>query len=232
MRDRVFGKTTGFFTGWPSAVQRCLAQGSVPASAAEIWAFRLEADGANHANGYFATSTAAIYFIADGKPSVAFYDTQRNDGLDNLLITRAQEGYDAHRASGKWLVPLQDDTLKGMIKDAEQRNRIISPGARTLSLGEAYATDDSTRAILCDNTLAADVEDWLGRKGYSHGHHWLLSAQQMSQLGVNHEYAELRRVGVGGGDVYGSNDLGAGGLCNGNGRARGVVRKNSTGSKG
>jgi hypothetical protein len=62
MRDREFGKATGLFTSWLAAVRQCLRQTALRAGAREVWAFRLEANGMNHANAYFQTSTAAIYF--------------------------------------------------------------------------------------------------------------------------------------------------------------------------
>jgi hypothetical protein len=229
LQDIVYAPATGRIS-WPAAVEQCKRRNMLPASAGQVWAFRLEADGTDHANEYFACSTAAIYFFADGKPAVAFYDTQRPDGSDNLLITNAQEGYNTHREHRKWLIPLQEKTLTAMLKTAEQQDRIITPGHRELSLDGAYATDASTTAILGDRLLAGNVQTWLRAKGYATGYHWLLNANDMSTLGVNHEYAELRRVGVGGvSDFVNVNNLYAYDRCNYTGRARGV-RKLFTGN--
>src|ERR1019366_1902152 len=147
MRDVVFANATDD-KSWPAAVQDCAGRSMIPASAGQLWAFRLEANGIDHANRYFMSSTAAIYFVADGKPHVAFYDTQRADGTDTLLIAQAQEGYNAHQTHGRWLIDMKDTTLTAMLQDAEHRNRIVTPGSRKVPLNGAYANDASTTAIL------------------------------------------------------------------------------------
>jgi hypothetical protein len=229
MRGLVFAPATERLS-WPGAVTQCADRAMTPAGAGQLWAFRLEAESADHANEYFMSSTAAIYFVAGGKPRVAFYDTQQPDGNDNLLISRAQEAYDAHRNHSRWLVDMNDKTLTMMLKDAEQRDRIITPDTRNLLLNGTYASDASTTAVLGDQQLATDVQTWLARKGYTTGYNWLLSEQELDKLGVNDQRAELRRVGVGG---YGNvmYYLLANVQCNFFGRARGV-RDNSTGNKG
>jgi len=229
LRDLVFAPATQRIT-WPQAVTECGTQNMQPAGAGQLWGFRLEADGADHANEYFQSSTAAIYFIADGRPQVAFYDTQGN-GSDNPLIANAQTGYDAHRTQGKWHMPMKDARLRNMLKTAERNNRVITPGSRTLALSGQYANDPSTIAILGDKTLAADAQTWLRTRQYTTGYNWLLSADDLHNLGVNERVAELRRVGVGGGDYGDIYYLVADGRCVSVGRARGV-RKNSTGNQG
>jgi len=47
----------------------------------------LEADGADDANKYFASSTARIYVVADGKYQVAFYDTTTTRPRTSLMLS-------------------------------------------------------------------------------------------------------------------------------------------------
>ena len=126
---------------------------------------------------------------------------------------------------------MTDTTLTSMLKGAEQRDRIITPNTCKLPLDGTYANDASTTAILGEKQLANDVHAWLHIRGYTTGYNWLLSEQDLDKLSVNDQFAELRRVGVGGVVINNMNDLGAGDRCGGSGWARGV-RENSTGNRG
>lgn len=193
MRNLIFGAATKRLH-WPAAVQECATQAMLPVNAGQMWAFRLEADGTDHADDYFMTSTASIYFLANGKPSVAFYDAQHLDGGDNLLITRATEGATAYSTDGRWLVDMNDKTLTAMLQHAEQRDRIITPDARTLSLDSA--PHRITSAILGDHLLAHDVQAWLCAAGYKTAEPWIMTEQEMRKQGVDAEHAAVRRVGM------------------------------------
>ena len=219
MRDLAFGSATER-APWPSLVAACAARTMLPASAAHVLAFRLEADGADHADEYFLTSTVALYFKADGAYHVAFYDTQRNDGMDNILIRHARAGCNAHRKRGAWRASMRD--LTQMIKDAEQRDRIITPGNRKLPINGTYGRDASTTSILGDKTLAHDVDAWLRREGNTTGYNWLLENRELTGLRVNDRYAEVQRVSVGGSGVADEFHLAADDMCSNDGRVRGV----------
>ena len=181
---------------WSAAVQECAAQAMLPVNAGQMWAFRLEADSTDHADDYFMTSTAAIYFLANGKPSLAFYDAQHPDGRDNLLISRATEGANAYATNGRWLVDMNDKMLTALLKHAEKRDRVITSDTRAFSLDGKDRPHPITSAILGDHVLASDVQAWLRAAGYKTAQPWTMTQQQLREQGVDAKHAEVRRVGM------------------------------------
>jgi frataxin-like iron-binding protein CyaY len=200
-------------------------------SAREAVAFRLAAGGADSANDYQTTRTVALYLEDHDGFYVAFDD----DPQENILLARAQDGYDAHRKNGKWLVKKSDPLISGALQRAAKADRLVPvPLENTLRFSTTgrngtsdYGASKFVRATLGE--LAEPYATFLNKKGYENAYEWLLTPGNLKQLGVDDDHVEVRRVGVGGfGNIY---DLYANGRCDYNGRARGV-RENSTGNKG
>ena len=232
--DHIFTAGTPNYRTLPDAVRLAQERNSVLQSAREAVAFRLAAVGADGANDYQVTRTAALYFTAAGKAFLAFDD----DAKDNILLLRAQEGYDVHASTGTWLVSKSDPLITAALHRAEKADRILpAPLENTLRFStdsrrgvSEYGTSKVVRATIGD--LAEPYASFLSEKGYRSGYEWLLTAKNLDQLGVDGDHVEVRRVGVGGYSDFYCNVLYANVRCsNDGGRARGV-RKNSTGNNG
>ena len=217
MQDLVFGTATDG-TSWQDAIDDCLMHGMLPASAAQVWAFRIETDGRDDVRkqeaGYattssdFVTSTAAIYFRdKSGRPQVALYDTQANDGKDNILIARAQEACELQRVHGShgwfsygcrhlpWLVSLDDSLLAGMIADAQRRGRIVTPGVTSNPLS-AFRDDPNVIAALGSQQLTTDVQRFIQHQRIATRYNSLLSLGDVSSRDLTNGYADVRQVVV------------------------------------
>ena len=214
----------------PEAVAFARDRHSILQSAREAVAFRLAAGGAHGANKYQVTRTSALYFQDNQEFYVAFDD----DPAQNILLTRAQEGYDAHSSAGRWLVKKSDPLIRGALQRAAKADRIVPvPLENTVRLSTTtrngaseYGASKLVRATIGD--LAERYAGFLQQQGYRQGYEWLLTPANLAQLGIDRDHVEIRRVGVGG-DVI-MYYLYANGRCF-FGRARGV-RENSTGNKG
>lgn len=228
-----FTESSQQYLALPDAVQFASVRSGVLQSAREAIAFRLAAKGAEDANLYQATRTAALYIRDRGQCYVAFDD----DPTENILLARAQEGHASHQHNGKWLVHKDDKLITGALQRAAKTSRILPvPLENTVRLTTVdqsgtseYASNRLIRATIGD--VAPAYAQFLNQKGFKTAYEWLLTAGNLDQLGVDNNHVEVRRVGVGGSDCSNINNLYANDLCYYNGRARGV-RENSTGNKG
>jgi hypothetical protein len=219
----------------PPSVQFTQERGSVLQSAREAWAFRIGANGTLDSNLYQSTRTAAIGVKIDGDYYIAIDDS--NDPTQNILLSRAQDGYNAHRNTNRWLVPRNNPIIKAMLSRAEQGTRIVRAPLGSLELSAIPGQDDKSgygthplpQAIL-GKDLTECVATYFLSKNFGNGYVWALSPANLAKLGVDDDNVEVRRVGVGGSDDD-MNYLDAGDRCDNYGRARGV-RENSTGNKG
>jgi hypothetical protein len=206
----------------PDAVQFALDQNSVLQSAREAVAFRIAANGAYHANRNQTTRTAALY-LRDGHTFCVAFD---DDPAENILLARAQEGYEAHRSGGKWLVNKNEPLLRSALERATKANRIAlvareSPIHLPTPAGggtSEYGASQLVKAAIGD--MAAPYAAFLRNKGFNSKDAWLLTTSDLERIGVDKKHVEIRRVGVGGvGYLYG---LGADYQCCNDACARGV----------
>lgn len=197
-----FSESSSDYLVTPAAVDFNKDFGGQLQSAREAWAVRLAANGANHANGYQTTRTPVIHFVKDGKVYAAFDDS--NDPTENIILARAQEGYNFHSEGEEWLVSRNDPVVYATLERAIAAGR-IAPVAdvqeRGLPLDGTYSKDATVNAILTD--LAPQVEQFLSAN-YSVGRVWDLTAKEYVKSGVDSETVNIRRVGVGGYLVAGS----------------------------
>jgi hypothetical protein len=217
----IFTVTSRDYLPFPVAVQYARVRNSVLQSARDAIAFRIAANGAEGANDYQLTRTAAVYFREHGQHFVAFDD----DPADNLLLARSTDGTAAYRVGLPWLARRANDMITRMLDRAQHADR-IHPLPRqdetiysTTGSTAAYATAPMVRAMIGD--LAAPYADFLGNKGHTRGRTWLLTPKDVQRNVVTDDFVEVRRVGVGG-EAYLMYGLDADGRCNGTGRARGV----------
>jgi frataxin-like iron-binding protein CyaY len=233
--DRVFTGTSAKYLALPDAVHFANARNTILQSAAEAVAFRIAANGHDFANDYHITRTAALYFRDGDRCSIAFDDS--DDPEQNILLARSQEGYDAHRKNGKWLVSKSDPCITSALERAARTGRIVAAPQKNLvqllmrtdwSGTSEYGNSPSIRAMIGD--LSEPYARFFTERDYRTGHAWFLTPSNLQQLGVSTDTVEVRCVGVGGGCSDSSN-LGAYGRCYGGGRARGV-RKTSTENRG
>ena len=148
------------------------------------------------------TRTAVIKFQRDDKFYAAFDDI--DDPKENILLARAQQGYDMHKYNNAWFVSTNDALIKGALQRAEQANRIVeipSKGNRELSLTQKnnctteYGNNQIIRATIGD--MAEQNATWLRQKGYQNGYEWLfVNPQTLKQLGVNNNTTEIRAISV------------------------------------
>jgi hypothetical protein len=103
------------------------------------------------------------------------------------------------------------------------KTRSVAPSGAT-----EYGNSPTTRSML-GRDLTEPVASYLRGLNLTESYIWTLSPTQLDQLGVDNDHVEIRRVGVGGFII---GNLFAGDRCSYDGRARGVARKTSTGSKG
>jgi hypothetical protein len=212
---------------FPQAVAFAQIRSSVLQSARDAAALRIAAQGANDNNLYQATRTMALYLKDDHGYRVAFDDS--NNPAENILLARAQEGYDAHKTTGKWLVSKQDPLIKGALHRAATAGRVIPvPLEHEVRLAtvprdsiSAYGASNFVRATIGDD-LAERYAAFLTNKGYESGVEWFLTPSDLQQLGVDDQLVEIRHVGVGGDAGIIMNDLYVDDLCTYGGRAHGV----------
>jgi hypothetical protein len=234
----------------PDAVLYASTRDGVLQSAGEAVVFRCLAQGTRYeaeANAYQVTRTAAIYFERDGKYYVAF-DDDRNP-THNILLSRAQGGYDAHNLRDRWLVKKDDPIIKAMLATAKRHERIVEVSKSPLSFStiayngiSAYGMSNVIRATLhgarclVKATLIRPQTDpaeryarFLHDHHYAKGFEYLLPLAAFPHLGVDENTVEVRRVGLGGlGDcLY---NLYATDHCDVGGCARGVRKASKTNS--
>jgi len=230
----------------PDAVYYARTRESVLQSAGEAVVFRSLATGTRYeaeANAYQVTRTAAIYFERDGKYYVAFDDDPRH----NILLSRAQEGYDAHNQRSRWLVKKDDPVIMFMLANAERLGRVVQVTKSPLSFNTVahngispYGMSNVVRATLHATPCLVNAQlvsppnypaelyaQFLQDREHVRGYEYFVPFAELRRLGVDTDMVEVRRVGVGGvGDcIY---NLYATDHCDVNGCARGVRSASKT----
>jgi hypothetical protein len=207
------GSSKDYLT-WPAAVKFCADKRSVLQSLREAAGFRSHADGADDADLYQATRTAAVYFVEGGKRYVAIDDSA--DPEKNIILARAQEGYDACRKNDAWLLPFNDKHVKQIRARAEKDGRIVEvPKDTEWSLKDSYAAQPIVKALLGD--MAEANAAYLLKNDFKKGYVW--TPEQTSEA-----KADVRAVGLGGDGVCIDRDgiVAVRRLDGYDGRARGV----------
>jgi len=218
--EHLFSAASQQYLALPGAVRYAQQRNSVLQSAAEAVAFRLAAQRADLADNYQVTRTAELYFKDNDTFAVAFDD----DPAENILLSRAQQGYDAHKTTNKWLVPKDDPLIRAALARAATTRRIV-PLAEKVALAttawnsaSGHKTNMLLRATIGD--LAEPYAEFLSYNNRHTGYEYCLDPRTLQQLGVDEEQVEVRCVGIGSSDN--NINLYAGGRCVDAGRARGV----------
>jgi hypothetical protein len=214
----------------PASVTFAAERDAVLQSAREAWAFRISSKGEDNSNQYQSTRTAALAFMRDGAYCIAIDD----DPAENILLTRAQEGYEANANGQAWLVSRSDALVQGMLERARRTQRVFPVLESLLRLStyrsrSPYEQHPAVHAIL-GNDLAPVVATYLHGRFCPEGAIQTIWSSTLREMHMGEDHVDVRRVCVGGGGAYGFLD--ARGQCNdyGHGRARGV-RNISAGNK-
>ncbi len=204
-RGLAFTKSSESNLNLPKMVEYCKNLGTVMQSLDEAAAFRIEADGEDHANAYQRGRTGAIHFLADGQKYAAFDDIWTPD--KNLVVVHAQAMYDAHKAGRPFVLPTSDALVKAALRRAEKTGRVVEFTESPLELStksvdgvSAFGSNKTVRAML--PTTSEAYAGWLNKeKGYETGYVHDLKPGDVKHLGK--DQAELRLACLGGDDYYG-----------------------------
>ena len=224
---------------WPDAVEFAFEQGNgaILQSAREAAAFRIEAEGKHDADLYQATRNVALYFKVGDKFYCAIDDVI--DPEQNIVIASAEEGFKSHLNEDKYLLPVTDSLVKGVLSRAEKTGRIVEATESPLELktkavnGKSeFGQNDWNKAILLD--MAEPYAGMLNKRGYEIGCVWSLTPDSLEKKGVDGKFVEVRPVGLGVSNYNNIDDVDAVNQFDDDGRSGGVRRaKNfSTGNKG
>lgn len=225
-RNVVFTVSSPTYLALPAAVAFARKKGAVLESARESAAFRIEADGQHDANLYRVTRTTVAYFKDGGTWQIAIDDSA--DLGQNILLARAEEGYQAHRNEDKWLVPKSDAYVRGLLDRAGKAGRIVpAQEGVPIELATLAASGPSLfgqhalmRAIFGDDIAEAHA-GFLNQNGRNSGYGYSLTQKVLDSIGIGDDYVEVRRVGLGGVDLLA--DVNAIDRCDyGLGHARGI----------
>ena len=151
------------------------------------------------------------------------------DPEQNILLARADEGHKAHRAENKWLVPKSDAYVRGLLERAEKTGRIVpaqeaSPlelATKAVSGSSPFGQDALMQAIFGKDIREAYAA-FLHRNRRNTGYGYSLTPKTLESMDIESDKAEIRLIGLGGGDGGNLDDVGADVRCNYGGRARGV----------
>lgn len=200
---------------WPAAVTFA-AQTGVLQSAREAAAFRIHANGQDHANDYQATRTVTLGFKVGDKFYVAFDD--HPDPAKNIILARAQDGYNA---MAEWTLSRTDAHVRQVLARAEQDGRIVisaqsSPIKLPIAQGAHYFGNDTTvEAVLGDQ--ASGYAAHILERGHEFGLVCMLTEELLSQIiGSDTDSVVVRTVSLSDYIIDANN------LFVGHGRARGV----------
>ncbi len=213
------------YLGWPSAVAFARERNAVLQSAREAAAFRIEANGQDDANQYCITRTVVAYF-KDGDTWRAAIDDSA-DSEQNILLARADEGYNAHKAGNNWLVPKSDMYMKGLLERAGRAGRIVPVPESRLELATRAASGSSpfgqhvSSAAIFGTDIAEAYAGFLNQNRCLTGEVYSLTAKTLEGMNIGDENTEIRLVGLGGVDGDFLNGVFANSLCCSGGRARG-----------
>ncbi|MBW2986142.1 hypothetical protein KY333_02115 [Candidatus Woesearchaeota archaeon] len=187
---------------WPDAVRFAAEQGdgAILQSSREAAAFRIEAKGKHDADKYQSTRNVALYFKVGDKFYCAIDDIA--DSEQNIVIARAQEGYNSHSNNDKYLLPVTDSLVKGALSRAEKTGRIVEVIESPLELKtkevkkkSEFGQHDWNKAILLD--MAEPYAKMLNTRNYEIGRVWSLTPENLEEIGVDGNSVEVRPVGLG-----------------------------------
>ena len=205
-------------------------KGQVLWSAQEVVAFRYAAliagqDGLDNANKYQWTRTASIYFKTAEGWHVAFDDIP--GARKNIVLAKAQEGYDSHKARGKFPLLMRNELVKAALKRAEKDDRIIAvPESRLELLTKPTDGQNSVAGNLHSNVIlgysSALQAEFLSKKGYEKGYFYFLTLSDLEKMNLGKNQVEIRVVGLGD-DDFDISSLDAINRFSSYGRAAGVV---------
>jgi len=211
----------------PEAVEFGARDGGILQSAREAIAFRREANGKYAADRTQATRTGAIYFEKDGKFYAAFDDSTNPE--NNIVIARAAQGFEAHKANGRFLLPTTDPLVDRIIKRAQNET------GRFAEVPTNYPSELSTERVdgksqcgqdLRNKAILGDVAEsnsnMLNQRGYRVGSIWCLNPEILVRIGVDGNFAEVRHVKLGDGNCDCLGNIYAASQFNYRGRSRGV----------
>jgi len=224
---------------WPEAVKfasESLERG-VLQSAREAAGWRIAAQGKQHADKHQLTRTTAVYVKMNGKWYIAIDDIA--DPEKNIILTRAQELYDAHDKEGKCVLPKDDPYVKGILERAEKADRIVEvheegsvryeEGSVKLSTAQKNGKSDfgqhaTNQAIFQE--VAEPHAQYLKRNYYDPCHCWTLTTEGVERLHLKDNEVEVRGVSLGGKSFFAYTLFNK--VSGGSGRGTHVQRKTST----
>lgn len=193
-------------------------------SARESAGFRIHADGQEYANEFQATRTAAFGVKVDGKFYIMF-DCDPHP-LKNIILARAQEGYDKNHAGEEWTLPATDPFVAQALRRAEKDGRVVAaPEHSSIVLPTAketqyFGNNGTVQEVIGDQ--AAGFAANLLQVGRNVGKVHLFTASDLTRiLGRNEDSVVIRPVGLGD-DIYFISVIYANDRFNDSGHARGV----------
>jgi hypothetical protein len=226
LEKTVFGPSSDDYLNQPRAVEFTRKQGMIPPSLLETIAVR--AYSCDPKAWDRQCTRLGAFFVRDGnKVYVAFDDVP--DAKKNIVIARAQEGYDLN-VQGKELV-VRGKTLSEVLKRAGKRILEVPEDGHVEACIEEYG--ENPYFIASEGHMAPVNARLIQSKGYEKGHLWMPKPAYVLEHTKKDE-AVVRPVRLGGGDVYVISSVDANDNFNDNGRVRGVsgAPEFSTGNKG
>ncbi len=212
--DLVFSLSSEQTLTRPDAAKFARDQGDgfVLPSMREEAAFRIAAQGSDRSRS---DRNVEIYFQGeDGGFYRAVCDTP--NAKENMILNprRCEEIFNAHQKKNSYLVAIEDLMVAGALARARNLGRIVPVSdASPLELSTTAAEDGHSefgqnadvRADLHD--MAEPYAEYLRGENRPVGRVWLLTNQDLRNLGVTKERAEIRAGGFGDGYFVSINDL-------------------------
>ena len=186
------------YLSWPDAVRFAAQKKGVLQSASEALALRIESNAQGNSDKYQVTRTAVAHFKEGNKWYIVFDDTA--DPAQNIILARAQEGYELYCTQGSWSLSKNDWHVRGLLRRAEKVGRIreLSKGSLEFALEQvngisAFGTE--LNPVIQD--IAEPYAVFLRLRGYTNGFLYDLSPLALERLGIG-DKVEVRAVGLGG----------------------------------
>lgn len=146
---------------------------------------------------YHATRTAAVLLKdVSGKHFVAYDDSPKPE--QNIILARAQEGYQSHVTHGKWILSKNDDYVRPILRRADKLDRIVevseSPQEIVTREGFEFENNRKTKAIFGD--LAGLCGAILDKRGYSKAKVYDPPLNVLEAFDLGSHFVEVRYVGL------------------------------------
>ena len=220
-----FSRSSDGYLVWPKAVVFGGKNNGILQSMREAGAFRIEAERKDDADLYQATRTGVVYFKAGDKFYAAIDDTV--DPAQNIVVARAKDGYKSYSQNNKFVFPVSNKLVRGVLSRAEKAGRIVeveteSPlelKTKSVSGKSEFGQNDWNKAILVD--VSEPYAQMLNKRGDNIGRVWSLTQEDLERKGVDGNNVEIRPLGLGG-DGYGIDYVDADNYFDYDGCARGV----------